>query len=488
MYRILFAASEAYPLITTGGLGDVAGALPAALKRLGCDVRLVLPAYRDALAVARRPQRVARLAITPGQLEVDVLETRLPGTGVKVWLIHHPPAYDRPGNPYLDPAGQPWADNAMRFALFARALAALALDRAGLGWRPHVMHAHDWETGLAPALLQHEPQRPATLFTIHNLSYQGLFPYASFVALGLRPALWSAEALEFHGQLSFIKGGLVFADHLTTVSPSYAREIQTPAFGYGLDGLLRHRGQHLTGILNGIDERRWNPATDAHLRKPYGKRRLADKGVSKLALQQECGFEPGADVPVVASIGRLVAQKGTDLVIEAVPALLDLGVQLVVLGRGEASYERALVELAARYRRRVHVHIGYDEPFSHRVEGGADMFLMPSRFEPCGLNQLYSLRYGTVPVVHAVGGLADTVVDAGEAQLAKGSATGFGFSAPTIEAMLGAMDRAIALYRQPARWRHLMLNGMRQSFGWRRSAERYLELYGALNARARDVP
>ncbi len=487
MYRILFAASEAYPLITTGGLGDVAGALPVALKRLGCDVRLVLPAYRDALAVVRRPRRIARLAIDPGQLEVEVLETGLPGTGVKVWLIHYPPAYDRPGNPYLDPAGAPWADNAMRFALFGRALAALALDRAGLGWHPHLLHAHDWETGLAPALLRNEPQRPATLFTIHNLSYQGLFPYASFVALGLPPALWSSGALEFHGQLSFIKGGLVFADHLSTVSPSYAREIQTPAFGYGLDGLLRHRGEHLTGILNGIDERRWNPATDAYLRKPYSKRRLADKRESKLALQQECGFELDAHMPLVASVGRLVAQKGIDLVIEALPALLDLGIQLVVLGRGEADYERALVELAARHRRRMYVHIGYDEPFSHRVEGGADMFLMPSRFEPCGLNQLYSLRYGTVPVVHAVGGLADTVVDAGEAELAKGSATGFRFNAPTLDAMMHAMRRSVALYRQPARWRRLMLSGMRQSFGWRRSAARYLELYAKLSVHVRDV-
>ncbi len=487
MYRILFAASEAYPLITTGGLGDVAGALPAALKRLGCDVRLVLPAYRDALARARRPRRLARLALGAPPVEVDVLETGLPGTGVKVWLIHYPPAYDRPGNPYLDPAGQPWADNAMRFALFGRALAALAVDHAGIGWRPHVLHAHDWETGLAPALLQHEPQRPATLFTIHNLSYQGLFPHASFVALGLPPALWSPEALEFHGQLAFIKGGLLFADHITTVSPTYAREIQTPTFGCGLDGLLRHRGAHLTGILNGIDERRWNPAADPHLRRPYGRRRLADKLENKLALQQECGFESDLQVPVVASVGRLVAQKGTDLLIEALPALLDLGVQLVVLGSGERSYERSLAELAARHRGRLHVHIGYDESFSHRAEGGADMFLMPSRFEPCGLNQLYSLRYGTVPVVHAVGGLADTVVDAGEAELAAGTATGFAFSAPTTEAMLEAMRRAMALYRQPARWRRLMLTGMRQSFGWRRSAARYLELYTALAKGADDA-
>ncbi len=482
MYRILFAASEVYPLIKTGGLGDVAGALPAALKGLGCDVRLVIPAYRDALACAPRLRQVARLPLPGTGLTVDVLETRLPGTGVKTWLIDHAPAFDRPGNPYLDSQGRPWTDNAMRFALYGRALGALALDAAGIGWRPHVVHANDWQTGLAPALLQLERERPATVFTIHNLSYQGLFPYETFVALGLPPALWSSEGLEFHGQLAFIKGGLALADRLTTVSPTYAREIQTPAFGYGLDGLLRHRADRLRGILNGIDERVWNPADDRHLVQPYSRGRLAHKLENKRALQRECNLTPQAQAPLAATVGRLVEQKGTDLLLEALPALLALGLQVVVLGAGEPTYERELAALAERYRDRLHVRIGYDEAFAHRIEGGADLFLMPSRFEPCGLNQLYSLRYGTVPVVHRVGGLADTVIDAGEAELAAGIATGFVFDEPTMNALLHAVRRALALYREPRAWRRLMLAGMRQSFGWRRSAARYVQLYAELAA------
>jgi starch synthase len=485
MYRILFATSEAYPLIKTGGLGDVAGALPPALQSLGCDVRLVLPAYRDALIAATDPRPIGRLRVAPDGETVDILETGLPGTATKVWLLAYAPAFDRPGNPYLSADGQPWSDNAMRFALFGRAVTALALGRAGLDWQPQLVHTNDWQGGLVPALLALEAYRPATVFTIHNLSYQGLFPSDTFTALGLPARLWSAQGLEFHGQLSFIKGGLVFADHLTTVSPTYAREIQMPTLGFGLDGLLRHRADRLTGILNGIDVRAWNPTADTHLIKPYGLATFADKRENKLALQRECGLT-AAEAPLIGSVGRLVEQKGSDILIDSLPSLIALGAQVVVLGSGERRYESALRALASAHRGRLSVHIGYDEALAHRIEAGADMFLMPSRFEPCGLSQLYSLRYGTVPIVHRVGGLVDTVVDASASALTAGTATGVVFDEINTQGMVAAVERAMTLYRQPRVWQKIALTGMQQSFSWSDSARRYLELYARIIASRGD--
>lgn len=482
MYRILFASSEAYPLIKTGGLADVAGSLPPALKALGCDVRLIMPAYRDAVARAPHPRRLANIDLPGFSTRVSLLETVLPGTTVKTWLVDYPPAFDRPGNPYLDAAGKPWADNAERFALFARAICAIALDHTPLGWRPELVHCSDWQTGLVPALLSLQQPRPATVFTVHNLAYQGLFPYATLAALQLPHAWWSGEALEFHGQLSFIKGGLVYADYLTTVSPSYAREIQTSAHGAGLEGLLRHRNHKLVGILNGIDERVWNPATDANLVKTFNQRRFADKHANKMALQQQVGLKRDVQPPLLAFIGRAVEQKGIDVVLDALPSLARMPLQLFLLTNGEPKYEQALRNFAEQYPARLAVHIGHDEELAHRVYGGADMLLMPSRFEPCGLSQLYSMRYGTVPVVHRVGGLADTVADADDANIAAGNATGIVFDQVTMAALLGAVEHACALYRQPLLWKKLALSGMRhsRSFGWRTSAARYLALYRQL--------
>ncbi len=475
--RVLFVASEAFPLVKTGGLGDVCGSLPAALQSLGCELRLLMPAYRDAVARAGRLRAVSRLSL-PGFGEVGLLEGRLPGTRVPLWLLDDPAAYDRPGTPYLDAHGRPWDDNAARFALLGRAAAQLALGAGPDGWRPDVLHANDWQTGLAPALLAHVPQRPTTIFTVHNLSYQGLFPYTTFVALGLPQVLWSHEGLEFYGQLSFIKGGLVFADWITTVSPTYAREIQTPAHGCGLDGLLRHRSSRLRGILNGINTRDWNPARDPHLVQRYTQARLADKLPNKLALQQELGLVRDADIPLLGIVGRLVPQKGVDLVLAAWPRLsADRSLQLVVLGSGDADLEQRLRAEAARYPERLAVVIGYDEILAHRIIAGADIFLMPSRFEPCGLNQMYSQRYGTVPVVHRVGGLGDTVVDASAENLRDGTATGLVFEEPTAEAFAAAVERALALYADKRQWHKLMRAGMRQDFGWRQSAREYLRLY-----------
>ncbi|MBI3778682.1 MAG: glycogen synthase GlgA [Gammaproteobacteria bacterium] len=477
MPKILFVASEAHPLIKTGGLGDVVGSLPVALQSLQADVRLLLPAYHDALARAGELKTVARCAIENLSAPVRILEARLPGTELIVWFVDFPPAYDRRGHPYLDAGGRPWPDNAMRYALFADVAVRIALGQANIKWRPDVVHCHDWQTGLVPAWLATEKARPATVFTIHNLAYQGLFPRETFEALGLPAAFWSHEALEFHGQMSFIKGGLVYADRLTTVSPNYAREIQTPEFGCGLDGLLRHRAGRLTGILNGIDDAEWNPAQDRFLAKNYSPRRLQDKLANKLALQREFGLPEQPETPLIGVVGRLVHQKGIDLVLETLPGLMHRPIQIVLLGSGEAGYEEALRVQAARYIRRLAVRIGYDERLAHLIEAGADMFLMPSRFEPCGLNQLYSQRYGTIPIVRRVGGLADTVVDASEKNIKTGKATGIVFEKARGSALLAAVDRALALRRNNLRWNKMMRAGMRQDFSWRHSATEYLRLY-----------
>jgi starch synthase len=317
------------------------------------------------------------------------------------------------------------------------------------------------------------------VFTIHNLAYQGLFSYDTFQSLSLPESFWSLDALEFHGELSFIKGGIAFADRITTVSPTYAREIQTPEHGYGLDGLLRHRAAQLSGILNGIDERTWNPARDPHLVSPYSSRRLAHKAPNKAALQKEFDLPVDADVTMLGLVSRLVHQKGIDLILAALPELLGLPIQFVAIGSGEPEYERALRAEAVRSPGRVAVLAGYDEAVAHRIQAGADVFLMPSRFEPCGLSQLYSLRYGAVPLVRRVGGLADTVTDATPDALAAGTATGIVFDAATPAALVQAVKRALALRQNARLWKQMQLAGMRQDFSWRHSASEYLRLYDA---------
>ena len=484
MSRILYVTSEAHPLMKTGGLGDVAGSLPRALQGLGEDVRLIMPAYGDTLARTGELPVVAELTLAGGTVRLRA--GTLPGSHVQVWLVDHPPSFARPGNPYVGPDHMPWHDNADRFALFARAVVEVAMDRAGLRWRPDLVHCNDWQSGLVPALIAQEPQgpppaRPATVFTIHNMAYQGLFPYSTFVALGLPDALWQFEALEFHGQLSFMKGGLVFADEITTVSPSYAREIQSPEFGFGLDGLLRHRGAHLSGILNGIDETEWDPGSDPHLVQNYTARNLVGgKRANKRALQEAFGLPVAERVPLIGMIGRLVQQKGIDQLLDALPSLMGLDLQIVLLGSGEPAYEGELHAWAARYPERLAARIGFDEQQAHRIEAGADLFLMPSRFEPCGLNQMYSLRYGTLPIVRAVGGLADTVIDADEANIASGRATGIVFGGPgggTPAELVAAIGRGLDLFADTAGLRKVQRAAMRQDHSWQRSAGEYLALY-----------
>jgi starch synthase len=483
--RVLFATSEAFPLIKTGGLADVSGSLPRALLALDHDVRLVLPAYRT--VVEKLPKKSVKTiaVLTLAEHIVTVLETRLPGTRLKVWLVACPVYFDRPGDPYHDEENQTWPDNDARFLLFSRAVALLAMDRCALAWRADIVHCNDWQTGLVPTLLNLEPQRPATIFTIHNLAYQGLFPYASFAASGLPPQLWHYAALEFYDRWSFIKGGLIFADRINTVSPTYAVEIQAAANGAGLDDLLRHRRAALSGILNGIDTDAWNPGTDPHIAQRYNRRTLNLKVQNKLALQKQLGLREDADTPLLGFVGRLVEQKGIDWLLEILPAALEQNAQLVLLGSGAARYEEALQQLALQYPASVSVNLGYSEALAHRIEAGADLFLMPSRFEPCGLNQMYSLRYGTLPVVHNVGGLADTVLDAGDGTH---DGNGFSFSEPTVEAFEATLARALQIYRDGKHWRRLQLRGMGQDFSWRSSALAYQQLYeDALRARAAQL-
>jgi starch synthase len=478
--KLLFVASEVFPLVKTGGLADVAGSLPAVLASEGVDVRILLPAYQSVLEGAGGlPAGGASLA---GEMElagtgVQILETVLPGTGITTWLLQHPTFSDRPGNPYHDEHGNPWPDNADRFMLLSRLAAAIASGDSPLGWRPEVLHCNDWHTGPAVALAHQSGTRPTTVFTIHNLAHLGIFDRATFDRVGLPAHLWDDGSLEFYGQCSFMKAGLVFADHITTVSPTYAREICEVPGGLGLEGLLRHRADRLTGILNGIDNAVWNPATDPHLEQCYDTDSLEDKARNKAALQHALGLEQRDDRPLIGFVGRLTEQKGLDLVLPVLGDMLGTPAQLVILGTGEPHYEHELGAQSAAHPGAMAVVLAYNETMAHRIEAASDIFLMPSLFEPCGLNQLYSLRYGTLPLVRAVGGLADTVVDADAASLAAGTATGFVFGDPDPQALLAALRRAVDLWRDDSRWRQMQLTAMRQDFSWQQSARRYLELY-----------
>ncbi len=474
MKKILFATSEAHPLIKTGGLADVAGSLPKALAELGHDIRLILPNYQ-ALALEDKPRYICTVRMD--NREVNILETQLPDSNILVWLVDYRPFFDHPGNPYVDEHGIPWPNIAERFALFCRIINEVAMNRAYLDWQPDIVHCNDWQTGLAPALLSLESQPPASVFTIHNLAYQGLFPASSFSQLNLPGQLWHPEALEYHGMLSFIKGGLGFADILTTVSPTYAQEIQTPEFGYGLEGLLSHRHDALHGILNGIDMDDWNPETDPLIPGHYSVHRLKDKVINKIQLQQQMQLPEDESVPIFSMVCRLVEQKGIDLVLNNLTELVQLPLQFVMLGSGDKSIEYKLQEFSRLYPEKIAVTIGYDEALSHLIEAGADTFLMPSRFEPCGLNQMYSQRYGTIPIVRKTGGLADTIEDALPESLKNDTATGIAFNHPDSDALLEAIKRSLILFDNKPLWRKIQRSAMKKDFSWTNSARQYQALY-----------
>jgi len=470
-------------LLKTGGLADVAGALPAALVAAGAEPRLLLPGFpaiRDALS---QECAVAPVALPWSEGRAALLRGRLPGFNVPVYVLDAPGLFDRPGNPYADAAGVAYADNHRRFALLGLAAARLA-EGVDPSWRPQIVHAHDWHAGLVCAHVSASRSRrrteARTVFTIHNLAYQGLFPADKFNELGLPPAHYAVDGLEFYGQVSFMKAGLYFADAITTVSPSYAREIQTAEQGCGLDGLLRHRSCVLHGILNGVDYAVWSPADDDAIAARYSADDAAGKAACKAALQRECGLAVKPDAPLFGIVSRLTEQKGLPLVLEALNDLIDAGGQLVILGSGDARLDAAFGDAAARHPSQIARRTGMDEGLAHRIYAGSDVVLVPSRFEPCGLTQLYGLSYGALPLVHRVGGLGDTVVDTTLEDLAAGTATGFVFNAFTADAYRRALRRAFALWSRPEYWARVRTSAMRQRFGWDAAVGRYLDVYRAL--------
>lgn len=473
--RILYISSEAFPLIKTGGLGDVAGSLPNALLKNEQDVRLLLPAYAEVLTKIKSHKIIA--STTYYNLPVNIIETRLSGTNVIVWLVDCPSLFDRPGGPYTDQHGQEWNDNALRFTVFCHAAVDIALNTLSFNWQPDVVHCNDWQTGLIPALLSLHTPRPATVFTIHNLAYQGIFEQQIFNDLHLPAQLWHMNGVEYYGKFSFIKGGLAYADKITAVSPTYAKEILSPEYGYGLNELLQHRQDQLHGILNGINDKVWNPGTDEYLPQKYNRRSLDKKSINKTHLQKELSLKNDTSIPMIGMVSRMVEQKGLDIILQSLTTLLTLNLQMVFLGTGDTHYELKLHELAQRYPEKLKVIIGYDESMSHRIEAASDLYLMPSIFEPCGLNQLYSLRYGTLPIVTAVGGLADTVFDANDKNIEKKCANGFVLTSKSSAALITAVKTALAFFAEQDQWRKLQVNAMSQNYSWQTSAENYISLY-----------
>ena len=475
--KVLFAASEIAPWVKTGGLGDVAGALPAALVRAGCDVCVLVPAY-PALMLAMTSRVCVATFEGDGWPAGCRLWRATPPHGPGLLLLQASGLFDREGNPYLGPDGRDWPDNGLRFGLLARVAALLASPGSPLDWRPDVLHCNDWQTALAPAFIRyvHDGAGAASLVTVHNLAFMGRFGRDVLAPLGLPEAAFTPAGVEFYGDVSFLKAGLQLADRITTVSPTYAREIQEPAFGFGLEGLLRHRSDCLAGILNGIDQDVWNPVCDTAIACRYDAQRLTLKARNRDALRAQLGLSADGAM-LFGVVSRLTEQKGLDLLLAVADTLVAEGAQLAVLGTGEGWMEQGFRDLAARHPGRCSVTIGFDEALAHRIEAGADAFVMPSRFEPCGLNQMYSLRYGTLPVVRMTGGLADTVVDASQGSHGAVLANGFVFDDASPQALLAALRRAMHARADEAGWSALMRAAMAADHSWDAAAARYLEQY-----------
>jgi len=474
--KVLFATSEAAPLIKTGGLADVSGALPAALRAIGVDVRILLPGYTQVMAQLAQQETVATFDALPGFPPARLLSGTM-ANGVPLLVLDCPSLYRRDGGPYQDAGGHDWTDNALRFGLLSRVAAVLGCDESPLAWHPDLVHCNDWQTGLTPVYLRFAHGSAPSVFTVHNLAFQGIFPPETLSELHLPPSSFGINGVEYFGDLSFLKAGLFYADHITTVSPNYAKEIQQETFGFGMQGLLTTRRDDLTGILNGIDTDEWNPASDPYLTEKFSAGHMAGKAANKQALQNRLGLALDPDVPLLGVVSRFTQQKGLDLLLKIAPLLIKLPVQLAMLGSGDAKMQQAARGLAHRHPGKIGVHIGFSEELSHLIEAGADLFVMPSRFEPCGLNQLYSQRYGTPPIVHAIGGLADSVLDCTEETLKDGSASGFTFGGMTAENLYAAIQRAVELYRDPEKWQALRKNCMSKDFSWERSAEAYKAVY-----------
>ena len=487
--NLLFVASECAPFIKTGGLADVIGAVPKALDRLGVSVKVVLPLYPALREIAASGVLIqqfnnffggaARLLSVKAE-ELDLL------------LLDAPHLYDRPGNPYVTEQQQDWPDNHLRFGALSWIGSYIGLQGVR-DWHPDIVHAHDWQAGLVPAYLkQASKYTPPVVLTIHNIAFQGLFPKTTLEALQLDAELFTPEGIEYYDQVGFLKGGIKLADHITTVSPTYSRELLTKEFGMGLEGLLRSREATFTGILNGIDLDSWNPSTDAHIQQHYTVDTLSDKYANQAELRSRFNLStdnggigsgtasdnnPG---PLFCVVSRLTHQKGLDLLIECLPELIKNGAQLALLGTGEPGLERAFEAAAQQYRGEVGVIVGYDEPLSHMMQAGSDAILIPSRFEPCGLTQLYGLRYGTLPVVARTGGLADTVIDANDAAIANDCATGFLFEPGNAVSLAQTIAQVSTVYRNKPAWINIVKQAMQQDVGWEQSAQRYVNLYKSL--------
>lgn len=481
--KILFAASECVPLIKTGGLADVAGALPKALAAAGMEVRVLLPGYRSVLRKVENAEVVWESGDLLGR-HARLLATRV--DGVAMLLLDIPELFDRDGGPYSDEAGEEWSDNPLRFGCFSKCAAEIAERGLDDGWRPDLLHVHDWQAALAPTYLK-QSSGPAvpTILTIHNMAYQGACDATWRETLRLAKERFTPDGYEFWGRINALKAGLVDADAVTTVSPTYARELLEPSFGFGLEGVLRSRAGGGVGILNGIDLEAWDPAADPAI-TPFDGRHLSDRRENKRLLSEQYGLAPNAEAPLFGVVSRLTDQKGLDLLMNALPAMLAAGGRLILLGSGDRTLEAAFRRAAEAHPDQVGVRIGYDEDLAHRIYAGADAILVPSRFEPCGLTQMYAMRYGALPVVARTGGLADSIIDGNDAAIAAGVATGFQFAPGSTEALVDCLLRVIALHADKRGWAKLQRNALRHPVGWDRSAAQYVELYR--DTVARKIP
>lgn len=486
--RVLFATSEAHPLIKTGGLADVSGALPKALSLLkadstAVDVKIVMPAYSAVLTKLQNRKELATIDVL-GET-CTLITGQMPDSKIEVIAIKNASLYERAGGPYSDENGIDWLDNALRFGVLSRVASLLCSSNSPLtNWQPDLIQCNDWQTGLAPAymkLLDNSPTK--SIFSIHNLAFQGCFDASWVSKLQLPLEHFNISGFEYYEQLSFLKAGLFYADKLSTVSPNYAHEIQTKKFGFGLEGLLKARNKDLTGILNGIDAEEWNPATDVHLAKNYSNARITGKKAVKQALQQQLGLHIDANAPLLGVVSRLTHQKGLDLLPEIIPKLIKpnklnpRGCQFAILGSGDKALEAQFNDLAERYPNQVSMNTGYHEHLSHNIMAGSDIFIMPSRFEPCGLNQLYGLAYGTPPVVSLTGGLADSVCDTNALSLKNNLATGFVVKNVSVASLLVTIERAIGVWTDKKTWRQIQKNGMQANISWDSRAIDYLAMY-----------
>ncbi len=480
--KVLAVTSEIYPLVKTGGLADVTGALPGALSAHGVETTTIVPGYGGVLVKCPKAKKVVELADVLGQ-SVTILKAQK--DGLSLLIVKAPGLFERDGGPYTDHNGIEYPDTWRRFAVFSKA-AALVARGAIAGYQPDIVHCHDWQAAMTLAYLRHEDgSAPPGVLTVHNIAFQGQFAAKVFGELGLPASAWSVDSVEYYGAVGFLKGGLQAADAITTVSPTYAREIRTPDFGMGLDGLINARGDRVSGIVNGIDTKVWNPAADAALASPFDAKSLKLRNTNRDKVAEEFGLTPGKGL-LIAVISRLTWQKGMDLLAEATDRIIASGASLAILGAGDQPLEAAFEAACLRHPGRVAIRTGYNEPLAHLMQGGCDAVLVPSRFEPCGLTQLCGLAYGCVPIVARTGGLADTVIDANMAALAAGVATGFHIAPLSVETIIEAVEKAGALHRDGRAWSRLMKNGMAADVSWDASARRYLDLYASLVGKGQD--